>query len=119
LIDQGADCIAISDVNHQALFRRVAAVVHHGGAGTTHVAARAGAPQLLVPMYGDQPFWASRVRELGIGTSIPIAELTADRLASALHDVCDPAVAKRPNSFARQIALDGVKVAAEYVTEQA
>src|SRR5262249_47067348 len=58
LFDQAPDCIAIGDVNHQALFPRVAAVVHHGGAGTTLAAARAGAPQVLVPMFSDQPFWA-------------------------------------------------------------
>lgn len=117
LIDQSADCIAIGDVNHQALFPRVAAVVHHGGAGTTHAAARAGAPQVVVPMFGDQPFWASRVRELGIGTSVPIAELTADRLASALRDACDPAVAERAESIAGQIVVDGAAVAARRLIE--
>ena len=44
--------------------------------------ARAGAPQVIVPLFGDQPYWASRVRELGIGTSIPLPELTADHLAN-------------------------------------
>ena len=118
LIDQASDCIAVGDVNHQALFPRVATVVHHGGAGTTHAAARAGAPQVVVPMFSDQPFWASRVRDLGIGTSIPIAELTANRLASALHEVSDPAVAQRANSVAGQIVVDGVKVAAQYLVTQ-
>lgn len=118
LIDQASDCIAVGDVNHQALFPRVATVVHHGGAGTTHAAARAGAPQVVVPMFSDQPFWASRVRALGIGTSIPSAELTANRLASALHEVSDPAVAQRANSVAGQIVVDGVKVAAQYLDDQ-
>jgi vancomycin aglycone glucosyltransferase len=112
LIDEAPDCIAIGDVNQQALFPRVAAVVHHGGAGTTLAAARAGAPQVVVPMFGDQPFWASRVRELGIGTSVPIAELTADRLASALHDASDPAIAERAGSIAGRIVIDGAAVAA-------
>jgi vancomycin aglycone glucosyltransferase len=118
LIDRAPDCIAIGDVNHQALFQRVAMVVHHGGAGTTHAAARAGAPQVLVPMFGDQPFWASRVRELGIGTSIPVAELTAERLASALLDASEPAVARRAESLAGQIVVDGVKVAAQFLADQ-
>ena len=112
LFDQAPDSIAIGDVNHQALFRRVAAVVHHGGAGTTLAAARAGAPQVVVPMFSDQPFWASRVRKLGIGTSVPIAELTADGLASALHDASDPAIQGRAGSIAGQIAGDGAAVAA-------
>ena len=117
LIDQVTDCIAIGDVNHQALFPRVAAVVHHGGAGTTLAAARAGTPQVVVPMFSDQPFWASRVRALGIGTSVPIAELTADRLASALHDAIDPAVAERAGSIAGQIVVDGAAVAARRLVE--
>jgi vancomycin aglycone glucosyltransferase len=117
LIDQAPDCIAIGDVNQQALFPRVAAVVHHGGAGTTLAAARAGAPQVVVPMFSDQPFWASRVRELGIGSSLPLAELTADRLASALHDAFEPAVAQRARSIAAQIVFDGAAVAARRLVD--
>jgi vancomycin aglycone glucosyltransferase len=117
LIDQAADCIVIGDINHQALFPRVAAVVHHGGAGTTLAAARAGAPQVVVPMFGDQPFWASRVCELGIGTSVPIAELTADLLASALHDASAAAIAERAGSIAAQIAVDGAAVAARRLVD--
>src|SRR5262245_47285433 len=98
LIDGSPDCIAVDDVNQQALFPRVAAVVHHGGAGTTHATALAGAPQVIVPMFSDQPFWASRVRELGIGTSIPMAELTADRLSGVLEIVSDPQIAERARS---------------------
>jgi vancomycin aglycone glucosyltransferase len=58
---------AIGPVPHAALFPRVAAVVHHGGAGTTTTAARAGAPQVLVPHVLDQFYWARRVEALGIG----------------------------------------------------
>jgi vancomycin aglycone glucosyltransferase len=66
LIDDQDDCFAIGEVNHQALFSRVAAVVHHGGAGTTTTAALAGAPQVVVAQFWDQrtgpggwPTWAS------------------------------------------------------------
>ena len=69
LIDDRDDCFAVGEVNQQALFARVAAVVHHGGAGTTTTAARAGAPQLVVPQGADQVYWARRVAELGIGTA--------------------------------------------------
>jgi UDP:flavonoid glycosyltransferase YjiC (YdhE family) len=58
LIDDGDDCLAVGEVNHQVLFGRVAAVVHHGGAGTTHVAAQAGVPQIVVPQIADQPYFA-------------------------------------------------------------
>ncbi|MBB2940088.1 UDP:flavonoid glycosyltransferase YjiC (YdhE family), partial [Amycolatopsis bartoniae] len=54
-VDDRDDCFTVGEVNQQELFRRVAAVVHHGGAGTTVTAARAGAPQVLVPQVADQP----------------------------------------------------------------
>ncbi|MCW2888271.1 MAG: glycosyl transferase, partial [Streptosporangiaceae bacterium] len=69
LIDDRDDCFAVGEVNQQALFGRVAAVVHHGGAGTTTTATRAGAPQVVVPQAADQPYWAGRVADLGIGTA--------------------------------------------------
>ncbi len=118
LIDEAPDFIGIGDVNQQALFPRVAAVVHHGGAGTTLAAARSGAPQVVIPMFGDQPFWASRVRELGLGTSVPIANLTADGLASALHDTIVPTIAERATTIAAQIVVDGAAVAARRLVEQ-
>jgi vancomycin aglycone glucosyltransferase len=69
-------------------------------------------------MFSDQPFWASRVRDLGIGTSVPIAELTVDRLASALRDASDPGVAGRAGAIAEQIAMDGAAVAARRLVDE-
>ena len=71
--------------DHAALFPRVAAVVHHGGAGTTTIAARAGVPQLIVPHLLDQYYWAERVRALGLGPPpLPRRRLDAASLAAAL-----------------------------------
>ncbi|HVZ33961.1 MAG TPA: glycosyltransferase, partial [Polyangiaceae bacterium] len=117
-IDDAADCIAVQDVNHQALFPRVAAVVHHGGAGTTLAAARAGAPQVVVPMFSDQPFWGSRVRALGIGTSVPIAELTPERLAHALGEVSTSEIAEAARSLSGRIAVDGAAAAARRLVRE-
>ncbi|HZU82091.1 MAG TPA: glycosyltransferase [Polyangiaceae bacterium] len=111
LIDGALDCTVVGDVNHQALFPRVAAVVHHGGAGTTAAAARAAAPQVLAPMFGDQFYWASRVRALGIGSSV-VGALTTQTLASALREALEPAVALRSRSVARLLPPDGTTVAA-------
>jgi vancomycin aglycone glucosyltransferase len=111
VIDDALDCIAVGDVNQQALFPRVAAVVHHGGAGTTAAAARAAVPQVLVPMFGDQFYWASRVRALGIGSSV-VGALTTETLAMALREALEPAVAPRARSVARQLPSDGAMVAA-------
>jgi UDP:flavonoid glycosyltransferase YjiC (YdhE family) len=80
--------IAVGTVSHPALFARVAAVVHHGGAGTTTTAARAGVPQILVPHFGDQHYWARRVEVLGLGPGpIHRPRLSRDQLAEALDAV--------------------------------
>lgn len=106
------DCLAIGDVNHQALFPRVAAVVHHGGAGTTTSAARAGVPQLAVPMFSDQFYWGRRLDELRVGTAVPFAKLTTDTLGAALSKVLEPEVAQQARSLAGKVALDGAAIAA-------
>ncbi len=56
----------IQDTPHDWLFRRTSLVIHHGGSGTTHSAARAGVPSVVLPFAGDQPFWAERLRLLGV-----------------------------------------------------
>ncbi|HVZ64330.1 MAG TPA: glycosyltransferase [Lacunisphaera sp.] len=109
------DLLFISEVNHQALFPRVAAVVHHGGAGTTLTCARAGTPQVIVPMFSDQPYWASRVEELGIGSSVPFAELSAERLIRALTKALDPLVARAARDLSPRIYGGGAGDAAELI----
>ena len=72
---------------HNWLFPRVAAVVHHGGAGTTAAGLRAGVPSVIVPFLLDQPFWGQRLYELGVGTKpIPRSRLTAEKLAASIHE---------------------------------
>lgn len=115
LVDGAPDCIAIGDVNQQALFPRVAAVVHHGGAGTTATAARAGVPQVIVPMFSDQPYWASRVRALGIGASVARGALCAESLQAALGDALDRGVAARAAAIAGAVASNGAAVAADLI----
>jgi vancomycin aglycone glucosyltransferase len=112
LLDDQPDCLAIGEVNQQALFRRVAAVVHHGGAGTTTGAARAGAPQLVIPQLYDQHYWARRVDDLGIGTAHPPATPTTASLTSALERTLLPDVAVRARSIAAVVLSDGADVAA-------
>jgi vancomycin aglycone glucosyltransferase len=79
-------CKVIGAVNHAALFPKVAAVVHHGGAGTTAEALRAGVPQIIVPHMFDQHYWAARVRACGLGPAPLKRYFTADSLASALRE---------------------------------
>jgi sterol 3beta-glucosyltransferase len=98
-------------VPHDWLFPRLAAVVHHGGAGTTAAGLRAGVPSVVVPLFGDQFFWGWRVQELGAGPKpIPRNELTAARLAGAIRQAVGDEVMKRKAAeLGRQIrAEDGV-----------
>ena len=116
LADTEHDCLAIDEVNQQALFPRVAAVVHHGGAGTTHTAARAGAPQVIVPQHYDQHYWSRRVEELGVGTAHGSSVPTTDSLTHALERTLDPGVADRARALAPRIRGDGARIAAERLT---
>ena len=113
LVDQQEDCVRIGEVNQQTLFRRVAAVIHHGGAGTTTTAARAGAPQVVVAQYGDQPYWARRVAELGIGVAHTGSAPTVESLSTALATALTPQAAARATAVAGSIRTDGATVAAK------
>ncbi|MGW4527098.1 glycosyltransferase [Amycolatopsis sp. NPDC004378] len=104
-----SDCLGVGEVNQQALFKRVAAVVHHGGAGTTTCAARAGATQVVVPQMYDQFYFGERVSSLGLGAA---AEPTASSLTAALDGALRPSVAARAREFARVVRFDGASVAA-------
>lgn len=89
----GADCdlpegVAISvECDHAWLFERCCAVAHHGGAGTTHAAAASGLPQVVCPVFADQPFWAERVRLSGAAAVLPLKRLNVERLARAFEEV--------------------------------
>jgi vancomycin aglycone glucosyltransferase len=118
-IDDQDDCFAVGEVNQQALFGRVAAVVHHGGAGTTTTATRAGAPQVVVPQWADQPYWASRVAGLGIGVAHDVQAPTAESLAAALRTALAPETRTRAEAVAGTIRADGATVAAELLLDAA
>ncbi len=112
LIDDEDDCFVVGEVNQQALFARVAAVVHHGGAGTTLTATRAGAPQVVVPQAVDQPYWAGRVADLGIGVAHDGPAPTFESLSAALGTALAPETRARAAAVAATIRTDGTTVAA-------
>ncbi|RSM35528.1 glycosyltransferase [Amycolatopsis balhimycina DSM 5908] len=113
--DGHPDCFGIGEINQQQLFKHVAAVVHHGGAGTTTTAAGAGAPQVVVPQMYDQHYFASRVRDLGIGAATEPGVPTAEALTAALEVALRPEVAARARAFAAKVRPDGASVAARHL----
>lgn len=114
---RGLEVTLVDHVPHDWLFARCDAIVHHGGAGTTGSAVRAGKPQVVVAHMGDQPYWATRTHRLGVaGPGLRRAGLRPERLATAITGVTTDSVAGRRKAIATQLAAsvateDGVEVA--------
>ena len=98
-------CRLVQTAPFQLLFPLVAGAIHHGGAGTTAAAARAGIPQAIVPHFSDQHFWGERIRRAGLGPPpVPIEELTSERLAAMIGAlVSTPSMRHAASSAASQI----------------
>ena len=102
--------LVIRHAPHDWLFPRVRAVVHHGGAGTTGAAAAAGVAQVICPVGSDQPFWAARMRQLGVcAQAPPLRAVSGPTLEQALRQVLhDPGTRDRAAALGRRIrAEDG------------
>lgn len=98
----------IKNTPHRWLFPQMAAIVHHGGAGTTGAALSAGVPSLIIPRFGDQYYWGRRVAELGVGPEpIERKKLSAERLVAALS------TALHDSGMREQAASLGAKISAE------
>jgi sterol 3beta-glucosyltransferase len=111
----------LREAPHSWLFPRVAAVVHHGGAGTTHEGLRWGRPTLACPVFGDQPFWGRRVAALGAGPrSIPQRSITTEALADAIRGlVTDPRMRERARTLGESIRSErGVTVAVDAIGQE-
>ncbi|XP_011627049.1 sterol 3-beta-glucosyltransferase UGT80A2 isoform X2 [Amborella trichopoda] len=95
---------------HDWLFLHCAAVVHHGGAGTTAAGLKAACPTTVVPFFGDQPFWGERVHARGVGPPpIPVDQFSCPKLVDAIRFMLDPKVKERAEELARVMASeDGV-----------
>ncbi len=91
--------------------------MHHGGAGTTTTATRAGAPQVVVPQATDQPYWAGRVAELGIGAAHDGPTPTVESLSAALAAALTPETRARATAVAGTIRTDGARVAAKLLLD--
>jgi UDP:flavonoid glycosyltransferase YjiC (YdhE family) len=121
-LNTSASVFYVNDVPHSWLFPRMAAVVHHGGAGTTAAGLRAGVPSLITPFLLDQYAWADRVVELGVGPRlVHNKRLTAGKLAQAIHTaVTDSTLRARAAAFGERIrAENGVARAVELIERHA
>lgn len=112
--DTTQNVLFINDCPHEWLFRHVSAVVHHGGAGTTAAGLLNGRPTVIVPFFGDQPFWGERIAASGAGPAlIPHKKLTAMNLAEAINFCLTSEASVAAASIARQMcAENGVQAAA-------
>jgi sterol 3beta-glucosyltransferase len=94
-------------IAHGWLFRQAACVVHHGAAGTTAAALRAGVPSVIVPHALDQPLWAELMRGCGAAQAvIPFKQLNAERLAAAIDDVLSFKGDGRLSRLTEQVRLE-------------
>ena len=117
-VDLPETILKLDFVPHDWLFPHMAAVVHHGGAGTTAAGLMAGCPTVVVSFFGDQSFWGWRVRELGVGPKwIPRKKLSVDKLAAAIQQaVTDQAMGERAASVGELIrAENGVEKAVKLI----
>jgi len=119
LAGAGAPVFAVGEVSHDWLFPQLAAVVHHGGSGTTHRAVLAGVPSMAVPIGFDQPYWGRRLAELGAGVPpVPYRRLSPARLAGAIGQLAgDPAIAARAKQLSAVLSAEnGPSAAARVIT---
>ncbi|MET4731438.1 sterol 3beta-glucosyltransferase [Thalassospira sp. MBR-102] len=117
-VDWPSNIYAVREVPHEWMFKHVKTAIHHGGAGTCAAALRAGCPSIIVPFFGDQPFWAKRLYTIGVAHQlIPSSKLDAKCLASAISDIlATPQVHETAKRIAKQISHEnGVATAVDLI----
>ncbi|EMC92526.1 glycosyltransferase family 1 protein [Baudoinia panamericana UAMH 10762] len=99
----------LGNTPHDWLFPKVQAVVHHGGAGTTAIGLKCGKPTMIVPFFGDQPFWGAMVAEAKAGAHkcIPYKHLTAERLAEGIKQCLTEEARRNVQRIADSIVAEG------------
>lgn len=115
------DLLYLESARHDWLLPKCKMVVHHGGAGTTSAALRAGIPQIVVPFMADQPFWGSRVHAIGVAPKpIRVNQLSVDRMVRAMAEVESKAILERAQAAGQRIGNeDGVMNAVKLIESYA
>ncbi len=110
----------IDNAPHEWLFPRMSAIVHHGGAGTTGAALKAGKPMTICPFIADQPFWGECIHALGVGPKpIPQKKLSVPKLSNALHEMSHNATMHKCASKIGQLIQNenGIKNSVEAIDD--
>lgn len=104
-------------ISHQLLFSKVRGVIHHGGTGTMAAALKVGVPQMIIPFSVDQPFWAARLQQLGIGLKpLREKEASAEALSVSIRSMDDPIHTEKAAMLAKAIGAEhGTKIAVQYL----
>jgi hypothetical protein len=108
-----ADCpenvFMLENTPHDWLFPKCAAVVHHGGAGTTAIGLKCAIPTMIVPFFGDQPFWGAMVSKAKAGAHdcIPYKKLSAERLAEGIKQCLTDEAKENVKKIAESIEKEG------------
>lgn len=115
LPDEASNVLFIGDCDHEWLFQHVTAVVHHGGAGTAACGLKNACPTLVVPFFGDQPFWGDMIAEAGAGPRpIPHKLLSGQNLVDAIRFLLAPETKQAAHRISAQMASEeGVKAAVQ------
>jgi UDP:flavonoid glycosyltransferase YjiC (YdhE family) len=112
--------LTLGDTPHDWLFPRTAAVIHHGGSGTSHSATRAGAPSIVVPFAGDQFFWAERLRLAGVApAAVNGRRLKAEAFARAIDFSANDRVRNRARALGEAMRAENGVVNAVAALESA
>jgi sterol 3beta-glucosyltransferase len=109
----------VGAVDHDSLFPRCRAVVHHGGLGSTMASLRAGCPTMICSVFADQPWWGGQVQRLGVGAHIPFRKLSWATLSEGLRRALTPSTADRAKGLGDAIRAegDGLPAAVELLDE--
>ena len=104
-LDLPSEIFMLGNVPHDWLFQHVSCVVHHGGAGTTAAGIALGRPTVVVPFFGDQPFWGAMIAKAGAGPApVPYKNLTAEILANSITEALQPSMKEQAAKLAASIA---------------
>jgi UDP:flavonoid glycosyltransferase YjiC (YdhE family) len=119
-IEESPHIYRTTRVPHHAVFPRCSAIVHHGGAGTTHSSLRSGRPSVVVAHIADQTFWGGELRRLGVAPRpLHRVTVTAGKLAARIRSVLvSPSMKMRAEQCGERLREeDGVGNAVRFIEE--